>query len=84
MLRGYEQRIRRLLEAAAANYEEVRLYVFSDHGMANCDTLIDLKPANRATAVATGQGLRRCLRLHDGPFLVLQRPRAPRGFAELA
>ena len=42
-LRGYEERIRRLLDAAQEQYEEVRLYVFSDHGMANCDTLLDLK-----------------------------------------
>lgn len=42
-LRGYEARIRRLLEAAQGQYEEVRLYVFSDHGMANCDQLLDLK-----------------------------------------
>jgi hypothetical protein len=43
ILRNYEQRIRRLLDAAQGQYEEVRLYVFSDHGMANCDTLLDLK-----------------------------------------
>jgi hypothetical protein len=43
MLRGYEERIRRLVAAAREQYEEVRLYVFSDHGMANCDTLLDLK-----------------------------------------
>jgi hypothetical protein len=45
MLRGYEERIRRLLDAAQEQYEEVRLYVFSDHGMANCGTLLDLKAA---------------------------------------
>ena len=43
MLRSYEERIRRLVAAARQEYEEVRLYVFSDHGMANCDTLLDLK-----------------------------------------
>jgi len=42
-LRGYEERIGRLLDAAYEQYNEVRLYVFSDHGMANCDTLLDLK-----------------------------------------
>jgi len=42
-LRGYEARIRQLLTAAKEQYKEVRLYVFSDHGMANCDTLLDLK-----------------------------------------
>ncbi|MCL4176673.1 MAG: alkaline phosphatase family protein [Verrucomicrobia bacterium] len=42
-LRGYEERIRRLVDAAQEQYEEVRLYVFSDHGMANCDAFLDLK-----------------------------------------
>lgn len=42
-LREYEARIRQMVDAAAANYDEVRLYVFSDHGMANCDRLLDLK-----------------------------------------
>jgi predicted AlkP superfamily pyrophosphatase or phosphodiesterase len=42
-LRGYEQWIERLLDVAREHYEEVRLYVFSDHGMANCDELLDLR-----------------------------------------
>ena len=42
-LRGYEERIRRLRDAAHEQYEQVRLYVFSDHGMANCNKLLDLK-----------------------------------------
>ncbi len=42
-LRTYEEKIARLLAAAHEHYEEVRLYVFSDHGMANCDKHIDLK-----------------------------------------
>jgi predicted AlkP superfamily pyrophosphatase or phosphodiesterase len=42
-LRGYEARIQRLLEAAGEHYAEVRLYVFSDHGMANCKTLLELR-----------------------------------------
>ena len=41
-LRVYEQWIGQLLEAAGSQYSEVRLYVFSDHGMANCDEHIDL------------------------------------------
>src|SRR5205085_3523363 len=39
----YEQRIRKLLTVAARHYREVRLYIFSDHGMANCEKLLDLK-----------------------------------------
>jgi hypothetical protein len=42
-LRSYEQWLDRLMAAAREHYEEVRLYVFSDHGMANCDELLDLK-----------------------------------------
>jgi hypothetical protein len=42
-LRVYEQWIEWLLDVAQEHYEEVRLYVFSDHGMANCDELLDLK-----------------------------------------
>ena len=42
-LRQYEQWIKRLLAAAQAHYQEVRLYVFSDHGMANCHELLDLR-----------------------------------------
>ncbi|MDB6122124.1 MAG: Type phosphodiesterase/nucleotide pyrophosphatase [Pedosphaera sp.] len=42
-LRLYEQWIEKLMAAAQEHYSEVRLYVFSDHGMANCDELLDLK-----------------------------------------
>ncbi len=42
-LRLYEQWIEQLLEIARTHYAELRLYVFSDHGMANCDELLDLK-----------------------------------------
>jgi hypothetical protein len=42
-LRRYEDWIQSILAAAGDHYEEVRLYVFSDHGMANCDELLNLK-----------------------------------------
>lgn len=35
-LRVYELWIQQLLAAAKSRYEDTRLYVFSDHGMANC------------------------------------------------
>jgi hypothetical protein len=44
-LRAYEGWLTQLKEAAAAHYADVRLYVFSDHGMANCDRLLDLRSA---------------------------------------
>jgi type I phosphodiesterase/nucleotide pyrophosphatase len=42
-LRAYEEWLDRLMERAREHYESVRLYVFSDHGMANCDELLDLR-----------------------------------------
>jgi hypothetical protein len=42
-LRVYEEWIESILESAKGQYEEVRLYVFSDHGMANCDEHLDLR-----------------------------------------
>lgn len=42
-LRSYESRLTKLLAVARAHYAEIRLYVFSDHGMANCNELLDLK-----------------------------------------
>ena len=41
-LRVYEQWIAQLMEAARSRYQDVQLYVFSDHGMANCDIHLDL------------------------------------------
>jgi hypothetical protein len=42
-LRLYEQWVNTLLLAVKKHYEEVALYIFSDHGMANCDELLDLR-----------------------------------------
>jgi hypothetical protein len=42
-LRSYEQQIKRLMAISRGHYSEVRLYVFSDHGMANCDRRLDLR-----------------------------------------
>jgi predicted AlkP superfamily pyrophosphatase or phosphodiesterase len=50
-LRMYEEWVRGILGLAKDHYSEVRLYVFSDHGMANCDELLDLKSAVDALAV---------------------------------
>ncbi len=50
-LRVYEQWIEQLLAVAKDHYAEVRLYIFSDHGMANCDVLVDLKAQIDALAV---------------------------------
>jgi predicted AlkP superfamily pyrophosphatase or phosphodiesterase len=42
-LRQYEAWIERLLAETRRHYAEIQLYVFSDHGMANCDEQLDLK-----------------------------------------
>lgn len=41
-LAEYEAWITRTLELARQNYDSVTLHVFSDHGMANCDTHLDV------------------------------------------
>ena len=42
-LNAYEPWLNELMECAREHYQEVRLTVFSDHGMANCDRLLDLR-----------------------------------------
>lgn len=42
-LRVYEQWIGQVMSAARRHYREVALYIFSDHGMANCDEHLDLR-----------------------------------------
>lgn len=54
-LRVYERWIEQLLEAAKPHYAEIRLYIFSDHGMANCDELLDLKARIEALPLRFGE-----------------------------
>jgi len=42
-LRSYEKSLARLTAIARGHYTDVRLYIFSDHGMANCDRRLDLR-----------------------------------------
>jgi hypothetical protein len=42
-LRMYEEWLHRLLALTKQHYRDVPLYIFSDHGMANCDEHLDLK-----------------------------------------
>ena len=42
-LRSYEKWLDELLATAHQHYDEVKLYIFSDHGMANCDEWVDLQ-----------------------------------------
>lgn len=54
-LRSYEAQLRQLIACAHAHYDEVRLYVFSDHGMANCDKSIDLRAMIDALGFKMGE-----------------------------
>ncbi len=54
-LRAYEQGLAHLMEVAHAHYGDVRLYVFSDHGMANCDNLLDLRRQIDALGLKMGR-----------------------------
>ncbi len=54
-LRAYEKDIRRLMAVAREHYTDVRLYIFSDHGMANCDRLLDLRSRIQALDLADGR-----------------------------
>ncbi|HMJ64150.1 MAG TPA: alkaline phosphatase family protein [Candidatus Binatia bacterium] len=53
-LRVYEQRLEQLLTHAHEHYQEVRLYIFSDHGMANCTEYLDLKSIIERLAAENG------------------------------
>jgi Type I phosphodiesterase / nucleotide pyrophosphatase len=54
-LQAYELWIKRVLETAVEHYEEVRLYVFSDHGMANCEEHLDLMAQIDALPLTMGE-----------------------------
>lgn len=54
-LRAYEKDIRRLMAIARGHYTDVRLYIFSDHGMANCDRHLDLRSQIQSLNVKAGR-----------------------------
>lgn len=54
-LRMYEEWIEMVLQAAREHYKEVQLYIFSDHGMANCDEHLDLKSKIDALNLKMGE-----------------------------
>jgi predicted AlkP superfamily pyrophosphatase or phosphodiesterase len=51
----YEEKIRTLLSDARANYDEVRLFVFSDHGMTDVHTDFDLRQIIDRTGLKFGK-----------------------------
>ncbi|MEO1369043.1 MAG: alkaline phosphatase family protein, partial [Acidobacteriota bacterium] len=54
-LRDYEASIRRLVGVAQTLYDDVRLLVFSDHGMKNVDAHSHLKPRIEALPLVWGE-----------------------------
>jgi predicted AlkP superfamily pyrophosphatase or phosphodiesterase len=48
----YEAQLAGLLETARRHYQDVRLYIFSDHGMANCTRFLDLRRRLEALPVS--------------------------------
>ena len=54
-LRAYEKDIRRLIAIARGHYDDVRLYIFSDHGMANCDRHLDLRSRIQSLHLKAGR-----------------------------
>lgn len=53
-LRHYEKWIQELLDQARYHYRKINLYIFSDHGMANCDEHLDLRSIIDALPVRMG------------------------------
>jgi predicted AlkP superfamily pyrophosphatase or phosphodiesterase len=51
----YEQWISGLARTAAESYDEIHLYVFSDHGMANCDRHVNLMEKIEALPLKSGE-----------------------------
>jgi hypothetical protein len=54
-LRVYEKWISQLHADALKQYDEVKLYVFSDHGMANCDEHLNLRATIDALPLKFGE-----------------------------
>ena len=54
-LRHYDKWIQELLDHTKYHYREIHLYVFSDHGMANCDEHLDLRSKIEALPFALGK-----------------------------
>jgi predicted AlkP superfamily pyrophosphatase or phosphodiesterase len=50
----YDRWIKELMETARQHYRHVDLHVFSDHGMANCDRLLDLRSRIDALGLRMG------------------------------
>jgi len=54
-LQVYEEWMQNLLVMARQHYRNIRLYIFSDHGMANCEEYSDLKKQIGALGLKMGQ-----------------------------
>jgi Type I phosphodiesterase / nucleotide pyrophosphatase len=51
----YEQQLQKLFDTAAKHYEEVRIFLFSDHGMTNIHSICDLMPSIENSGLVFGK-----------------------------
>jgi hypothetical protein len=54
-LRWYEENLRRLFATAEQNYDDFRVFICSDHGMATVDTHLDLMPQIETLPLSYGK-----------------------------
>jgi type I phosphodiesterase/nucleotide pyrophosphatase len=54
-MKWYDRQLRSVLEEANKNYSNVRLFIFSDHGMTNVTSTLDLIPKVEALGYKFGQ-----------------------------
>jgi hypothetical protein len=54
-LSAYEPWLDELMKCAREHYDEVKLTIFSDHGMANCDNLLDLRAVIEPLGLVMGR-----------------------------
>lgn len=54
-VREYDEKLTRLLDVAGGRYQDVRLHVFSDHGMADITELTDVEGLLAARGLAQGR-----------------------------
>lgn len=59
-IRWYDEQLRRVLDVASRRYRDVRLHVFSDHGMADVTATCDLIPRIEALGLEFGKDYAAC------------------------
>ncbi len=65
-LEWYQARVRGVLDIARRRYDEIRVALISDHGMATVHTVVDLMPVVEALGLETGREL---AAVHDSTMM---------------